>query len=173
MPGRRARSLLRGLTLIELMVVVTIVALLLMVAVPSFTSFIARGRVSGAAEATSQDLQLMKSESLRNNGDVTLSISPGATWCYGAVVASTACTCTTANSCSLRTLSSTDFPGVSMALQTGMGTSSTFSALRGLGQAVGVENSNANAGTLRVRMTASGQVSICRVSGSFSNYAAC
>ena len=169
----RLRGRSPGLTLIELMVTVGIVAILASVAVPSFRDFISRGRVSGAAEATAQDLQLVKSEALRNNSDVTLSFSAGSTWCYGAVVSSSPCTCTTANSCSLRTLTSTDFPSVSMALQSGSGNTTTFSALRGMGQAVGVEYSNATVGTLRVSASASGQVTICKVSGSFTSYSAC
>lgn len=167
------RRRFHGLTLIELMVTVAILAILAVVAVPSFTDYIARGRVSGAAEATAQDLQLVKSEALRNGSDVTLSFSPGSTWCYGAVVSTSACTCTTANSCTLRSLTSADFPSVTMALQADSGSSTTFSALRSMGGAVGVEYSHASAGTLRVKASAAGQVTICKVSGSFSSYPAC
>lgn len=162
----------RGLTMIEMLVTVTIVAILLAIALPSFTNFVARGRVAGAAEATAQDFHLIKTEAIRNNNDVTISFNEGSSWCYGAIKSSSPCVCTTTNSCSLRAASSIEFPSVSMAVVSGSN-QSTFSALRGMGSPIEIEYSSSDAGKLRVSMNAAGRVSICRVSGSFSSYPAC
>ena len=66
-----------GLTLMELMVTVAILAILVALAMPSFNAFVAKGRLSGAAEALAQELQLAKSEALRRNADVWSTDSSG------------------------------------------------------------------------------------------------
>ena len=146
----------QGLTLMELLVMLAIIAVLGTLAAPSFSAFIARGRVSGAAEALAQDLNLARSESLRRNGDVTLSLSPGSAWCYGSVAGSTACSCATPSACTLRQVDG-----------------SAYTALQGLAKSGTVEFSHADAGTLRVRLSAQGQIAVCVVAGSFSAYPAC
>lgn len=164
---------IRGLTLMELMVTVAIMAILLVLAVPSFNAFLARGRLSGAAEALAQDLQLAKSEALRNNADVTISLSLGANWCYGSVVSGTACNCTTANSCVLRRVDSTAYTGVSLAASSFGGNATTFTARQGLANAGAVEFTHPDAGTLRVSLGAGGQVSICSTAGGLGHHPAC
>ena len=146
----------QGLTLMELLVMLAIIAVLGTLAAPSFSAFIARGRVSSAAEALAQDLNLARSESLRRNGDVTLSLSPGSAWCYGSVAGSTACSCATPSACTLRQVDG-----------------SAYTALQGLAKSGTVEFSHADAGTLRVRLSAQGQIAVCVVAGSFSAYPAC
>ena len=177
-PGRRwgltPACLLRGrpsgVTLIELMVGLSIIAILMSIAIPSMTYWIDKARLTGATEALSQDLQLAKSESLRSNATVSFSVTTGANWCYGMVQSTTACNCTTAGSCSLRRLASTDIPAVSIASPS---FTATFSAHRGLAQAGSVDFSHTRAGTLRVTLTALGQVSICSPSAARYGYPAC
>jgi len=165
----------QGLTLMELLVMLAIIAVLGTLAAPSFSAFIARGRVSGAAEALAQDLNLARSESLRRNGDVTLSFSPGSAWCYGSVAGSTACSCATPSACTLRQVDGSAYTGVTMAMGTPafLGNATTFTALQGLAKSGTVEFSHADAGVLRVRLSAQGQIAVCGVAGSFSAYPAC
>jgi type IV fimbrial biogenesis protein FimT len=170
---------IRGLTLMEVMVTVAIMAILLVLAVPSFNSFLARGRLTGAAEALAQDLQLAKSEALRSNADVTISFSPGGAWCYGTVATAIACDCTVANSCALRRTDSGAFAGVTMAAPTFAGNAATFTARQGLANTGMVEFNHPNAGTLRVSVgeagqtTPSSQVQICSTSGGLGHHPAC
>jgi prepilin-type N-terminal cleavage/methylation domain-containing protein len=172
-PGTAMKRRANGLTLMELMVTVAILAILVALAMPSFNTFVARGRLSGAAEALAQDLQLAKSEALRRNADVTISFSDGAAWCYGSVVAAAACNCNVANSCALRRVDNTDYAGVTMAAPTFAGNATTFTARPGPVVAGQVELTHPNAGTLRVSLGATGQVRVCSTTGGLGHLPAC
>ena len=62
----------RGVTLIELMVALTIFALLLGLALPSFRNFVASNRLSGTAQELLAALQLARSEALKRGTQITL-----------------------------------------------------------------------------------------------------
>jgi prepilin-type N-terminal cleavage/methylation domain-containing protein len=165
----------RGLTLMELMVTVAILAILVALAVPSFNSFLAKGRLSGAAEALAQDLQLAKSEALQLNDAVTISFSLGTTWCYGSVVSAAACDCTQA-SCTLRRVDNSAYAGVTMTAVSFGSPAATFTAFmprQGLANDGTVEFTHASAGTLRVSLGTAGQVRICSTSGGLGHHPAC
>jgi len=68
--GRRSAQ--RGVTLIEVMVVLGIAAILLAFAVPSFQEFVARNRLDGAAQELLTSLQFARSEATRRGAQVTL-----------------------------------------------------------------------------------------------------
>lgn len=163
----------RGLTLIELMMTVAILAILLLVGVPSFNDFLAKGRLVGAAEALAQDLQLARSEALRSNAAVTLGLVSGNAWCYGSVPGNVACDCNAPNACTLRRVGSADYRGVTMGAPTFAGNAVTFTAQPGPTNAGAVEFTHTSAGTLRVSLGAGGQVSVCSTSGALSHLRAC
>ncbi len=170
---------MRGLTLMELMVTVAIMAILIVLVVPSFNSFLARGRLTGAAEALAQDLQLARSEAMRRNTEVRFSFSPGGTWCYGSVAAGTACTCTTLNSCTLRQVDGGAYPGVTMSAPSFPSNTTTFTPRLGMANAGTVEFTHPNAGTLRVSLgveeepDSASQVHVCSTSGRLGHHPAC
>lgn len=60
----------RGLTLIELMIGLAIMALLLALGMPAFSAFLANTKVRNSAEALQVGLSLARSEALRLNQDV-------------------------------------------------------------------------------------------------------
>ena len=62
----------RGVTLIELMVALTIFALLLGLALPSFRNFVASNRLSGTAQEFLAALQLARSEAIKRGTQITL-----------------------------------------------------------------------------------------------------
>lgn len=63
---------MRGFTLIEVLVVMTISAILIAVAVPSFVWTIARNRSSSASNDLAAAMQLARSEAIRRNAGVTV-----------------------------------------------------------------------------------------------------
>jgi type IV fimbrial biogenesis protein FimT len=69
---------LRGVTLPELMLVISIVAILLGLGVPSFSVFIAEQRVRAMATELQSALWRTRSEAIKFNRDVTLSPPPDA-----------------------------------------------------------------------------------------------
>lgn len=84
----------RGFSLIELIVVVTIAAVLLGVAVPSFRDFMATQRVKNTAFDFAADLLLARSEAVKRNASVTLAPA-GAAWADGWTVSAGATTLAT------------------------------------------------------------------------------
>jgi len=75
----RRRSIQNGFTAIELMVVVSIVAVLTGLAAPSFTLLIESWRVRTAQEALSSTLLLARSEAIKRGGRVTVQKIPNNT----------------------------------------------------------------------------------------------
>ena len=89
----------RGLTLVELLVAVAVLAILLAVAVPAFSGMLHNSRLRGAADVMMADLRQAMTESIKRDGNISISFSQGASgWCYGYSVGA-ACDCHTANAC--------------------------------------------------------------------------
>lgn len=77
------RPTARGFTLVELMVTVAVLAILLGVAAPSFTSMTRRNRLTAAANELVATLQLAKMEAIRRNSRVVLCPSTDGSACSG------------------------------------------------------------------------------------------
>jgi type IV fimbrial biogenesis protein FimT len=84
MPSRSsvAKRPLVGFTLVELLVVVTVVAIMAAIAVPSFTQMIANARVRSAAGTLQAALLKARSEALKRNCRIELQDSAGG-WSQG------------------------------------------------------------------------------------------
>ena len=65
----------RGFTLIELMVTITLIAILIMLAVPSFSTWIHNTQVRTIAESLQNGIRLAQSEALRRNQQVVMSFT--------------------------------------------------------------------------------------------------
>ena len=102
-----------GLTLLELMVALAIVAVLTTLALPSFGSILARHRLKAAAEQLSMDLAELRLMSAQRGETLHLNVSPGAQWCYALAVAS-GCDCRVPQGCQLKTVRAEDHPGVTL-----------------------------------------------------------
>jgi len=75
-----------GFTLVELMVSVTVIAILLAVATPSFSEFLERSRVRGAAEDGLALLAQARQGAVEADRNVRLTVSgTSGAWCLGAI----------------------------------------------------------------------------------------
>lgn len=75
----------RGVTLVELMVVLAIAAVLLAIALPSARDFVARKRLEGVAQELASDLRLLKAHQIQNrpgNGTAILFSHNDSKICY-------------------------------------------------------------------------------------------
>ena len=75
----RAR-LQRGFTLVEIMISILVLALLIMVGIPSFTTFIQNSKIRAAADGMLNGLQTARNEAIRRNACVQLKIVNGTGW---------------------------------------------------------------------------------------------
>lgn len=129
----------KGFTLIEVAFVLAILAIILSVAVPSYSSYVARQRLRHVAELLELDLRRARALSVDEGRNVFVSFQSGPQWCWGAS-RSAPCSCATgAPRCELGSISYRDHKGI--LLQSGQ----TVSFTGGLGRAqdwtrIGISN---------------------------------
>jgi type IV fimbrial biogenesis protein FimT len=80
----------QGFTLVELMVGITVLAILSAIAVPSFGQFIASQRLRAASFDLHTDLKLARSEALKRNQNITIRRREAAGWQTGWVIVTAA-----------------------------------------------------------------------------------
>lgn len=80
---KRSPRRARGFSLIELIVTISIVAILLAVALPSFVDTITRNRIAGAANDFVAGLNYARTEALRRNGSAGVCTSLDGVTCDG------------------------------------------------------------------------------------------
>jgi type IV fimbrial biogenesis protein FimT len=80
-----------GVTLIELVVTLSVVAILAALAVPSFKTVIFNRKISASAESVLNGLQLARAEAVRRNTPVQFTLNGDSTWTVGCVTATASC----------------------------------------------------------------------------------
>ncbi len=180
----QVKAIVRGFTLLELMVTITVLGILVALAVPSYSSLINRNRVRNAAEQMRSDFSLARSEALKRSSNVTISFArsaDGATWCYG-LNSGGSCDCTAtagADVCALdvesgvrirRVVDNAAYRGVSMTNISHSGCSTscnlTMNAVRPTMAAGTVEFTSMADQVVRVVTTSMGRIRMCSPSGS-------
>jgi prepilin-type N-terminal cleavage/methylation domain-containing protein len=155
-----------GFTLIELMVTITIMAIIAMIAAPTLQEFVDKTRLKGATDRLYADMQFARSEAVKRNSSVSISFSTGSNWCYG-ISAGGACNCSTANSCNIKTVSHSEFNGIALDSATFASSATTFNPVLGTLSSAGLARLQSSGGKQAcVRMSVIGQVRLCSPAGS-------
>lgn len=84
----------RGMTLLELMVGITVVAILLTLALPNFSALLQAKQIRAAATSLQNGLQLARAEALRRNHPVAFAVASHTGWSIGCVPADSSCPAT-------------------------------------------------------------------------------
>ena len=89
-----------GVTVLELLISMAVLAGILATAVPNYSKFVAKRRTAGAVETMHAYIENAKMESIKRNQSVTVRFRntwDGSKWCFGATLGTTACNCVTTN----------------------------------------------------------------------------
>jgi type IV fimbrial biogenesis protein FimT len=158
----------RGVTLLELIVCMAILAVLGTLALPSMHDRLSRERLSNAAEALAGDLSDARFEAARRGAPLHIELSLGADWCWS-VAAAPGCACGPPQSCQLKAVRAADHPGVRLvsgrgAMLDAQGVSST---------PLGATFDSAMDESVRVDLLALGRARVCSLHGSSKRYPPC
>ena len=172
----------RGFTLIELMTVIVLIAVALVLSVPSWDHATQKRRITGAAEQVAAMVTTAQSEAIKRNQPVSLAFQRLATdnWCIGMAVGDGGCDCMESNPaaagfCAIEGAPSRhvagDFQGVLLrsALDNAPGAGDgriVFDPVRGILTPVGDRlalafESQGNDFQLDVRMSSTGLMRVC------------
>ena len=165
-----------GFTLLELLIVVSVLTILLAVAIPSMQALLTRNHLKAAAQALAEDLQWTRSESIVRNQMLRVVFDVNH-WCYGIdedASATNSCDCRRSpgetGACSLKQVSGAAFPGITLA---GTFAATRFEPRRATALNGSLTLTAANGLALRVVLSRLGRVRICAPAGSFAGYEPC
>jgi type IV fimbrial biogenesis protein FimT len=160
----------RGMTLIELLLALAIVALLLTLALPSFGGMVARHRLKAAAEQLAADLGELRLLAAQRGQVLHLNLQPGPQWCWSLATAG-GCDCRVPQQCQLKTVRAADHPGVLLVAggelrldprTQGVQAADAAALLQGSGDA-----------RLRVGLTPLGRPKVCAPGAAVAGYPGC
>jgi len=161
-----------GITLIEAMITVAIIAIIAAIAVPSYQDMIEKSRLREAVQSVKGDLQIARSEAFKRSENIFIDFDSGG-YCYGTggqnSPDTSACDCISTG-CSLKQVTSLDQVTISSP------SDAEFEFRRGTTTAFSTDFSTANF-SARVRVSAGGVIELCNpdpaISGKEGIYAAC
>lgn len=161
----------RGLTLIELAVVLAVLAVLSALALPDIGARLQHQRLQAAAELLAGDVAEARFEAVRRGNALHLQAAgAGPEWCWS-ISATPGCGCASAQLCQLHSVHSADHPGVQLAAG---GALRIDPAGSGSGSAAAVATLASPRGErLRVEISALGRPRICAVTGAWPRIPAC
>jgi prepilin-type N-terminal cleavage/methylation domain-containing protein len=168
----------KGFTLLELLITITVLAIIMAFGVPNLTGFFEKQRVTGAAQSFMSDVQYARAESIKQNTDVVIQLD-ATQWCYALddTPVASPCLCAGASSAANCTINgntyvvtSDRFPDVSMTENV---TTLTFDPARGTMTPAGSVAFSSGPYSVRVIMSTIGRARICATAGSSWGYDEC
>jgi type IV fimbrial biogenesis protein FimT len=156
----------RGLTLIEVAVVLALLGLLVTLAAPSFAGALARQRLKSTAETLAADLVAARHEAAQRGLPMYLALRGGSDWCW-AVATSPGCGCNGVAACRLKAAQASEAPGVTLE-----GGAEIVLDPAGVAAPATIRLAGAGGARLRIDLSPLGRVRIC-APGRFDGYPAC
>ena len=148
-----------GLTLIEVVIGLAVMALLLSLALPSFGGHMSRQRLKSAASTLAIDLAEARFEAAQRGQTLYVNLAEGNDWCY-ALTTTSGCDCRLVQACRLKAVSARDTPGLTLAAAPEI----AF-APEGRGAAASLQFASARGERLRVDLSALGRARVCAPDG--------
>jgi len=161
-----------GFTLFEVMLALSIGAILTVQAVPLFNTFIRDYRVTSSANEMYEFLTRARTESIKRNVNVYVSFSTGDSWCAGMNISS-ACDCNTAGSCNLSVMKFTAAQQATMSTSGYASSAFYYSGAHGMASVAGTITFTRYGSTELVRLTAGRMGGVKMCSTGIGGYSAC
>lgn len=163
-----------GITLVEILVVLAMLAILTAVLTPSMDTYFNQANVKGAAEALYGDVNLARTIATKSTDTVTITFVSGTSWCYGLSSGAITCACDSAPSstnCNLGLTTATNFKNTALAVTNA---TTTFSTSRGTTISnTAIFSATNPTQSATVTVSAMGVPSICSTGASVGGYPAC
>ena len=160
----------RGLTLVELMVAVAMLAVLGVMAGPPSGNLVARHRGQAAAAPLGADLGDSRYEATRRGGKVYVNFQNGNDWCY-VITTDAAATCATESDQVFKRVRASQYPGVAVNAAQPV----VFDGTGGLGPAAPaqVQLSSARGDLVNVQVLMLGRAKLCSPDGGLKTLPRC
>ena len=159
----------RGLTLIEIVVALAVLAVLGTLALPGLGARADRERVVGAAESLAADLHEARFEAARQGRALHVAAQVAPAWCWSVATAPD-CPCGSGQACELRSAREPDHPGVRLAAA---GAVTLGADGRAEAPGTGFELVSARGLRLRVQVSAMGRAHVCSLQGDLPRHPRC
>lgn len=165
---QHAHRLLAGLTLLELLIGLAVLAVLGTLAVPGLGSQLDRQRLRHAAQTLAADLNETRFLAAQRGQTLYVQVQEGPQWCW-AVATDTGCGCGAPQACQLHAVNVADHPGVRLLTPAAVRLDALGSA-----QVTGAVTFESPQGErLRVDVTPQGRTRICAAAGRWPAIPAC
>ena len=163
-----------GFSLIEMLIAIAVVGIILAIGVPSFKKMFDSNKLKGGSDALYFMFSLAKTESIKRNANIYLTVESGDSWCVGVTTdLGLACDCNTKGSCDVSSVSNLDF--TSLMLKSVIPTSvspAKFDSVRGAftpADKLFTLKSESNS-SVQLSINMLGSVKMCGVNGALGLY---
>jgi type IV fimbrial biogenesis protein FimT len=157
-----------GLTLLELMICVAVLAVLGILALPGLGAQLERQRLRSAAQTLASDITEARFLAAQRGLTVHVQAQDAAPWCWG-ISMSSACDCSAAQACTVHAVTAASHKGVRLLSGMSLQLEPTGGAAAAASATLGSDHGE----RLRVDVSAQGRPRICALSGSWPQLPAC